>query len=80
MSFWSQEGKPIDIARGRRLCVGNQHLKRGFVEFNGQRHLDDGTKIGESHKKPPLLTVIKLARAQLEIGNHKAALEILATV
>jgi hypothetical protein len=78
MSFWSQEGKEIDVARGRRLvtsCVGTAPL-HGFVCFNGKRTADDHSAQVIKPRFNARL-VIDRARKALESGDTAAALALL---
>lgn len=81
MSFWSQEGKPVDIRRGYRLVTWAAGRKpvSGCVIFNDQTIPDLGQNSGDAIK--PLRyspkTIIENARRALEAGDVTAALAFL---
>lgn len=78
MSFWSQVKKPLDVERGKRLCLSTQHAQsrtfaRGFVDLDGRMIPHEAVEQTAPRQKPINTTKAREILERLrESARHEA--------
>lgn len=77
MSFWSEEGKPFDFARGRRLLAWayGKPVLAGAVEYDGRLYPDE---LRSTHdvvrvRRPPAATTLRRIASLLDGAAKRKA-------